>query len=55
VTIFLVIVFIIIIRVLFLSIVFSCCWSCFGKVIGDNSEGSYSEGCKRKYIIWSLI
>jgi hypothetical protein len=31
VTIVLVIVFIIIIRVLFLSIVFPCCWSCSGR------------------------
>jgi hypothetical protein len=50
VTIDLIIVFIIIIRVLFLSIVFPCCWSCFGQVTGDNSKGRYSDSCRRKHI-----
>jgi hypothetical protein len=44
VTIILVIVLIIIIRVLFLSIVFPCC---SGQVTGDKSEGSYSDSCRR--------
>jgi hypothetical protein len=51
----LVIVFIIITRVLFLSIVFPCCWSCSGQLTTDNSEGIYSDGCRRKHIIWSLV
>jgi hypothetical protein len=38
VTIVSVLVFIIIIRVLFLSVVFPCCFSCSEKVRGDNSE-----------------
>jgi hypothetical protein len=54
VTIVLVIVFIII-RVLFLSIVFPHCWSCSGQVTGDKSEGSYSDACRRQHIRWSLV
>jgi hypothetical protein len=55
VTIVLVIVFIIIIRVLFLSIVFPCCRSCSGQVTGDDSEGSYSDDCRRQHFRWSLV
>jgi hypothetical protein len=51
VTIVLVIDFIIIIRVLFLSIVFPCS----GQVTGDNSEGNYGNGCRRQHIRWSLV
>jgi hypothetical protein len=55
VTIVLVIFIIIIIRVLFLFIVFPCCWACSSQVTGDNSEGSYSDRCRRQHIRWSLV
>jgi hypothetical protein len=45
----LVIVLIILIRVLFLSIVFPCCWSCSGQFTCDNFEGRYSDGCRRQH------
>jgi hypothetical protein len=34
----LVFIIVLIIRVLFLSVVFPCCFSCSGKVTGDSSE-----------------
>jgi len=54
-TIVLVIVFIIIIRILFFSIVFRCWWSCSGKVTCDNSKGRYSDDYRRQHIRWSLV
>jgi hypothetical protein len=34
----LVFIIVLIIRILFLSVVFPCCCSCFGKVTGNSSE-----------------
>jgi hypothetical protein len=50
-----VLVLVFIIRVLFLSIVFPFVVLVSGRSRGDNSEGIYSDGCRRQHIRWSLV
>jgi hypothetical protein len=45
----------IIIRVLFLSTIFPFVVLVPEQVTSDNSEGSYSDSCRRQHIRWSLV
>jgi hypothetical protein len=47
----LVFIIVLIIRVLFLSVVFPFCCSCSRQVTGDSSE---NDGCRRQHIRWPL-
>jgi hypothetical protein len=50
-----VLVFVFIIISIILIHCFPLCCPCSRQVTGDYSEGSYSDGCRRQYIRWSLV
>jgi hypothetical protein len=50
----LVFIIVLIIRVLFLFVVFPCCCSCSGRSQVIALRGRYNDSCRRKHIRWSL-